>query len=154
MQSRRIFSVSTCRQGEGVQRTGWDGIVACGDGNACVPAGAFAREISADQDPAHQTQRGTTRDESRRNHVCVHYPAERAQARNAEGQSREVRAYDAQDLEQWLKVAAAVSTLLSELLGKRVAGLRSVDEWWSAFSYGRLSQQVMPEFPVGMLLWS
>jgi hypothetical protein len=117
--------------GEGVQAGGWDGIIKADKVNAFVPDGICVWEMGAnrdvkgkadsdyvkrlknplDVDPAHSTfifvtprKWGTK--------------AEWATSKKADGVWLDVRAYDAEDLEQWLETAPAVHLWLSVLLGK------------------------------------
>src|SRR5690606_2878583 len=55
-------------------------------------------------------------------------------ARRAEKQFRDVRVFDAVDLEQWLEQSVATQTWFAELIGASTEGLRSLDSCWSQWS--------------------
>lgn len=52
------------------------------------------------------------------------------QAKNGEGIWAEVRAYDADDLEQWLELAPAVHTWFARLLGKWSEDAQDLESFW------------------------
>ena len=59
----------------------------------------------------------------------------------------DVRAYDADDLEQWLEHAPAVGAWLARTLHKYPSGVLSIDDFWAEYSFG-----TNPTFTPGMLL--
>jgi len=52
-------------------------------------------------------------------------------ARNKEGRWREVRGYNLDLIHAWLDVAPATTAWLAEQLGKKMPGVRSLDQWWT-----------------------
>ena len=99
--------------GAGVQLGGWDGVVAAEQGNAFVPDGASAWELSTNQDVKgkadgdYEKRRADPREPAQGSYVFVTprrwgRKDEWAVARRREGVWRDVRAYDADDLEAWL----------------------------------------------------
>lgn len=129
---------------EGVQLGGWDGIVQAGIGNAFVPANISAWEMGADSNikgKADKDYKKRCQDPLGMN------PADAAfvfvtprrwggkdtwvRERNAESIWREVRAYDAEDLAQWLEEALGVHLWFSEMLGKHPHGALSLDNFWA-----------------------
>jgi hypothetical protein len=52
-----------------------------------------------------------------------------------EGQWREVRAYNADDLEAWIETAPGVALWLGELLGLSGNGIESLERYWNAWSH-------------------
>ena len=102
------------RAGEGVQLAGWDGIVAAEQGNAFVPDGASGWELSTAKDVKTKADHGY---ETRCENPGGIDPAQSTfvfvtprrwsgkndwvNARQGEGKWREVRAYDADNLEEW-----------------------------------------------------
>ncbi len=54
-----------------------------------------------------------------------------AAARVAEGEWKDVRVYDASDLEQWLEQSAPTQIWFAEQLGRPIDGFRSLDGCWS-----------------------
>jgi len=132
--------------GEGVQRHGFDGIIECTVGNAIVPSGISVWEIGTDQSSkskADEEYRKRSNDSLGRNprqstFIFVtprNWPGKTTweQERNTENVWKRVRAYDAQNIEQWLEEAPSVAAWFGELIGKRLPGLRAVDEWWNGF---------------------
>lgn len=128
---------------EGVQTGGWDGIVHASNGSAFVPDGTSVWEMGAnsdikgkaDDDYDKRTQNPLGLD--KKNTTFVFVTPRRwsgkekwAQNRHAEGEWREVRAYDADDLETWLERAPAVHWWLSRWLGKSPQGARTLEEFW------------------------
>ena len=135
------------RAGEGVQIGGWDGIVEIEQGNEFVPDGLSAWELSvekkvkakADSDYKKRCADPFGVDQS--NATFVFITARRwggkdswVTERNKEGTWREVRAYDADDMETWLETAPAVHSWISILLGKHPEGTRDVDGYWNDLS--------------------
>jgi hypothetical protein len=129
---------------EGVQLGGWDGIVQAATDNAFVPLNTSVWEVGAtsdvkgkaddDYEKRSQQPQGLNPADT----VFVFVTPRRwggkdawIQARNAEGIWREVRAYDAEDLAQWLELAPAVHLWLSSLLGKHPQGALALDNFWS-----------------------
>lgn len=132
--------------GEGIQRHGLDGKVECTAGNVIVPAGISVWEIGtdqscktkADEEYKKRSNNPLGLDPAQTTFVFItprNWPgkAKWERERNAEGIWREVRAYDAQNVEQWLEEAPSVNAWFGELIGKRLPGLRAVDEWWHGF---------------------
>ena len=103
--------------GESVQMGGWDGIVEVQAGNAFVPEGTSAWELGAskavkgkadrDYKKRTATRLGIEPSESTFVFVTPRRWANKskwASERTEEGKWRDVRAYDADDLEEWLGV--------------------------------------------------
>lgn len=117
--------------GEGIGRPGLDGRVRAGAGTAFVPEGVSVWEIGCSQDPAAKA----TADYKKRkaavpvgvtpsNTTYVFVSPRRwvgrdqwAAERRREGVWKDVRAYDADSLEQWLELSPASSGWLAQLLG-------------------------------------
>jgi hypothetical protein len=57
-----------------------------------------------------------------------------AAEKRQEGIWKDVRAYDADDLETWLEQAPAVDIWFSTLIGKQPAGVKDVDRFWEVWS--------------------
>ena len=135
------------RSGEGVQLAGWDGIVIAEAGNAFVPEEASVWEMGTNQHPRQKaqddyekrTQDSQGVDPAQTIFVFVtprRWPSKDAWTveRRAEGVWRDVRVYDADDMETWLETAPAVHVWLSVRLGthpKEALDLESVWEDWS-----------------------
>jgi hypothetical protein len=129
---------------ESVQQGGWDGVVAASGDDVFVPAGPSVWEFGvtdkvrpkADSDYDKRTKNPLGVDPAQTTFVFV-TPRKWAKKhewvkdRLAEGHWRDVRAYDADDLEQWLERAPAVLAWFAELLGLRI------DDAWELGSHWR-----------------
>lgn len=133
--------------GEGVQLGGWDGIVAVEQGNAFVPDGVSAWEMGvtagvkgkADGDYVKRCEEPLGVDPAQSTFVFVTPRRwggkdEWVRGKQAEGIWREVRAYDADDIEQWLELAPAVHVWLSILLGKHPEDAMDLGSFWADWS--------------------
>lgn len=133
--------------GEGVQLGGWDGVVAVEQGNAFVPNGTSTwelgvnRDIKGKADDDYEKRRGDPRGIDPAQSTFVFITPRRwgrkdewVTARRTEGIWRDVRAYDADDLEQWLELAPAVHVWLSILLGKHPEGTVDLGSFWEDWS--------------------
>ena len=129
---------------EGIQQGGWDGIVVNANAaNMFVPANVSVWEMGVGGDPKSKADDDY---QKRSKDPLGLTPADTTfvfvtlrrwnrkqtwiQARNAEGIWREVRAYDAEDLAQWLEEAPAVHLWFSVLLEKHPQSALSLDYFW------------------------
>lgn len=132
---------------EGVQLGGYDGIVRVGESNAFVPEGASVWELGtnrgvkakADEDYKKRCDDPLGLDPSETTFVFVTPRRwggkdDWVAAKEAEGFWREVRAYNADDLEEWLELAPGVHVWLSSRLGKQPEGARDLAGFWAAWS--------------------
>lgn len=140
------------RSDEGVQLGGWDGIVQVPTGNAFVPDGVSGWELSTSGDVKgraidnYQKRSGDPHTLSIGSTSFVFVTARRwpgktgdekerwAAEKRQEGIWKDVRAYDADDLETWLEQAHAVDIWFSTLIGKQPAGVKDVDRFWEVWS--------------------
>lgn len=133
--------------GEGVQLGGWDGIVSVEGGNTFVPNGTSGWELStqkdikgkADDDYEKRCKGPGGIDPSQSTFIFVTPrrwggKKEWMAARQSEGIWREVRAYDADDVESWLELAPAVHIWLSILLGKHPENAVDLGNFWADWS--------------------
>ena len=129
---------------DNAQRPGWDGEVEMAEPTPWIPEGRSGWEFGCDRRPGSKASGDyTTR-------VNVVPPGERRDTtfvfvtpRNWQGKGRwvaekaalrewrDVRAYDASDLEQWLEQSAETQVWFAERLGDQVSGFRSPDKCWS-----------------------
>lgn len=129
---------------ESVQQGGWDGIVAATGADVFVPTGLSAWEVGvtdevrakANDDYEKRTRKPLQVDPAQTTFVFVSprrwsKKSEWVAERLAESHWRDVRAYDADDLEQWLEHAPGVLAWFAELLGLRI------DDAWELGSYWR-----------------
>ncbi|MEO8034995.1 MAG: hypothetical protein ABI837_11240, partial [Acidobacteriota bacterium] len=125
----------TFASGEGVQYPGFDGVTDFETRTSFVPAGPAVWEIGtsgdvekkAQSDYKSRTADPLGLDPSQTTFIFVttrRWPGKTAwaQRRRAEKKWRDVRAYDADDLEAWLELAPAVHAWLSKALGKTTDG--------------------------------
>jgi hypothetical protein len=132
---------------EGIQSVGWDGIVMAGEGTAFVPKGLSVWELStngeskrkADED--YEKRSKPSKDISHREAVFIFVTPRSWSgkkkwelARKKEGLWRDVRAYDADDLEQWLERAPSVHLWVSNLIGKSPVGATDLENLWIDWS--------------------
>lgn len=129
--------------GTGAQSGGWDGWVECDEAHPYVPKGRSGWELSTDRN----TQRKAISDyEKRRDGVPAGERAAMAyvavicrpwtkarqfeEQRAADGDFREVRAFNVDDLVDWLAEAPEATTWLREEMGQPVDGVEPLRQWW------------------------
>ena len=135
------------RAGEGVQLGGWDGIVEAEQGNEFVPDGISGWELGtgknvkgkADDDYENRTSDplGLAPLESTFVFLTPRSWGNKtkwAEERRDEKKWQDVRAYDADDLEQWLECAPAVDIWLAIELGKNPEGVIDGESFWRDWS--------------------
>lgn len=135
------------RADEGVQLRGWDGIVQVAEGNAFVPKGLSAWELSTRKDVKDKAEEDyTTRSADpvgldRASTFFIFVTARRwngkeqwAEEKRRDGIWKDVRAYDADDLVAWLEQAPAVHFWFSILIGKHPVGATDLGSHWDAWS--------------------
>lgn len=135
------------RAAEGTDFSGYDGQVEASKGTPFVPVSASVWELGVGEDPARKADEDyKTRtdnplgvDKSKTTFVFV--TARRwsgktawAQAKRAEAEWAGVHALDADDVDTAFDDAPAVHFWFSELIGLPVEGVRTIENWWDAFS--------------------
>jgi hypothetical protein len=144
--------------GEGVQLGGWDGILTVENGTAFIPNGTSAWELSTS---TNIKDKADSDYKKRSAAPCGITPADSAfvfvtprrwgrkndwvNARQSEKVWREVRAWDADDLEQCLETAPSVHVWFSVLLGKHPENAIDLDNFWIDWS-GSTSPNITSEF--------
>lgn len=134
------------RSGEGVQQQGWDGYVETPTGNEKVPQGISCWELGAsldartkaNDDYATRTKTPLGVDPATATYFFVtprRWAGKTAWAREkiATGTWRDVRVYDADDLEAWLMQAPAVGAWLARQIDKYPPHVHSLDDFWNEF---------------------
>ena len=130
--------------GSAVWLSGWDGQLMAETGNAWVPKGSSAWELSCRSDVGTKANDdyGKRVDPSRGvpdAGVTFVFATGRqwggkeqwAEGRRADGKWADVRAYDASDLAAWLSEAPAVAEWFAGVIGKLPSdGYTTLDEWW------------------------
>lgn len=132
---------------DNAQRHGWDGQVQSASANPWVPLGFSGWEFGCDQDPKRKAQGDY---DARTKNVPIaerreitfifvtpkNWPGKDAWAKEkqAEGQWKDVRAYDASDLEQWLEQSISVQSWMSEKLGTASTDILSLEQCWNLWA--------------------
>lgn len=133
---------------EGIRHPGWDGQTNTTHESTYVPQGIAGWEIGsqrskvedkANKDYKKRTSDPDILDPATSTYIYVtprHWPGKDAwaKARQAEGQWREVRAYDADDLVHWIELAPAVGLWLAALLNKWPPGVQQLEDVWEEWS--------------------
>jgi hypothetical protein len=135
---------------ESVQRPGFDGIVECAGGTAWVPNGRSVWELStetsvrskANEDFEKRTKETPQDEQEGTFYVCLtsrRFNKKREWAQEKDDDENNfwlgVRAFDADDLEQWTESApAGVGAWFGRQLGTRPSGVDDVAQHWSAVS--------------------
>lgn len=128
---------------DNAERKGWDGSIEAGAATPWVPEGKSGWEFGANQQPRRKAEN----DYAAR--LASISPVERAECtfvfatprnwpgktdwakgKNAAGDWKAVKAYDASDLEQWLEESIPVQMWLAEQLALPVDGVETLDECW------------------------
>jgi hypothetical protein len=130
---------------ESAQRTGFDGEIVCETGNASVPPGRSVWELGVNQDVKgkadddFEKRTAETSAEIRRETAYVfltprHWEHKKEWAEDHKGDWKEVRAYDADDLEQWLETAPSVAAWFGRIIGSRPPGVDDIAARWDGLS--------------------
>ena len=135
------------RAGRGVVVPGWDGTVDGGAGAPYVPPGRSCWELGTGRDPGRKAQQDYRKrtddpkgaDPTKTTFVFVTPRRwagkdEWAMSKRAEGEWRDVRVLDADDLEGWLRSRYRVHIRFSEQLGLRSREVQSLEQWWKQWS--------------------
>lgn len=135
------------RADEGVQLSGWDGIVHADGAAPFVPAGPSGWEMGVGADPKRKAEADLAKrleksgplrpDDTTFMFVTLRRwegKAEWSKQRVDEGAWHQVRALDADDLATWLETVPAVHTWLSLLIGKAPPGAIDLESYWERWS--------------------
>jgi addiction module HigA family antidote len=121
------------------ERPGWDGVVVAEAGSPWVPVGRSGWEFGTNQDPKAKANKDYKKSlkiatEERRQMTFVFvtprsWPGKTAwrNAQLKENEFKDVRAYDASDLEQWLEQSIIAQAWLSEELGLSTDNVHTPD---------------------------
>lgn len=125
------------------QRPGWDGRVEAGEGTPWIPKGNTGWEFGCNEDPQQKAnkdykQRLKLDEDERVITVFIFVTPRRwlgkdswVQAKRKEAEFKDVRAYDASDLEQWLEQSIVAQAWFNYELGRDPCGAKSLDECWT-----------------------
>lgn len=162
---RLCLDPATTRQmafpaGDSTYMPGWDGILEKIQGNTWTPAGISYWEMGCDKNPTKKAdqdykKRLDATDTKERSSATFVFITPRRWTKKVEWireQSNkkewgEVRAYDADDLEQWLENSPAIALQFSEEIGLCGDGVESISRYWKLWS-----EQCNPAITVDALL--
>jgi hypothetical protein len=164
---RRLVHATTDSQmrisfpaGESVQSGGYDGIIEISEENAFVPIGLSIWELGvnrdtkgkADDDYSKRSENSLGIEKTKATFVFVTprkwgNKDEWVRLKKEENVWLDVRAYDADDIEQWLEIAPAVNVWLGHHIGKRPEDSQDLETFW-----GEWMNATNPPFPVELLL--
>ena len=129
------------------ERHGWDGVAVASTLASWIPEGESGWELScnarpkdkADEDFARRTKSIPPRERKACTFVFVtprDWPGKAAWANEKAklGVWKDVRAYDASDLEQWIEQSVPVQVWFAERLGRPVADYRSLAGFWTEWA--------------------
>lgn len=143
---------------EAVQLRGWDGITVTSRKTAFVPEGAVGWELGTNTNVKAKADEDYEKRTADPGELAIHRSTfvfvtarrwsekhEWAAARRKEGRWRDVRAYDADDLEAWLELAPVIHIWVSSLIGKAPDGAIDLDSFWDGWA-GATSPALTPAF--------
>nr|VFK53546.1 MAG: hypothetical protein BECKTUN1418F_GA0071002_102322 [Candidatus Kentron sp. TUN]VFK69569.1 MAG: hypothetical protein BECKTUN1418E_GA0071001_11993 [Candidatus Kentron sp. TUN] len=149
---RLCFEAEASRQlsfpaGDATYRPGWDGVLFSKQGNAWVPDGASRWEIGCDKEPTakangdYRKRTEETGEEDRSGYTFVFVTPRRWSKKSDwiteqrdKAEWKDIRAYDADDLEQWLEQSPAVALQFAEELDLFGDGVESLSRHWNSWS--------------------
>lgn len=149
---RLCFDAATTRQlsfpaGDSTYVPGWDGILSRERGDTWAPKGTSYWEIGCDKVPTAKANRDyqkrlqNTAAKDRKSATFVFITPRRwttkakwVSAQRNKKEWADVRAYDADDLEQWLEQTPAVALQFAEELGLIGEGVESLSRYWQSWS--------------------
>jgi len=147
--------------GEDVQIGGFDGELVSESENMFVPLGESVWEFGtsnskkkkADDDYEKRKNDTLGKNPNQTTYININGKKYRdkgkwAKKKNSEGFWKDVRYFDALDVEQWLELAPTVELWLAERLNKPTLGIYTIDEYWKRWSENQ-SIKIVPEILLG-----
>ena len=132
---------------DNAERPGWDGTVDAASPTPWIPAGRSGWEFGCNKNPQDKANGDfaarikSVSEEERADITFVfvtprNWPGKKdwIESKKKEGRWKDVRAYDASDLEQWLEVSAPAQIWFAERMGTPVSGYRSLSICWDEWS--------------------
>lgn len=126
------------------ERPGWDGQLDVAQGTPWIPAGPSGWEFGTNEDPkakaegdyGKSTKAVSKADRAALTFVFVTPRAwpgknEWSALKRAKHEWRDVRAYDASDLEQWIEQSIAAQVWFAHEVGRETHGVRTLSQCWS-----------------------
>ncbi|MCP4211442.1 MAG: HigA family addiction module antidote protein [Halieaceae bacterium] len=128
---------------DNAERPGWDGTIDAASPTPWIPADKSGWEFGCNKDPQAKANKdyaartGSVPEDERANTIFVFVTPRNwtgkkdwVEGKKKESQWKDVRAYDASDLEQWLEVSAPAQIWLAERINMPVTGYRSLSRCW------------------------
>lgn len=132
---------------ENSQRKGWDGMVVSDAATPWIPIGESGWEFGTNRDPARKAEKVfadrtkgiNTEEQKGISFVFVtprNWPGKEtwATTKRSLGEWKDVRAYDASDLEQWLEVSIPTQVWMAERLSTDTINVQSLDANWNRWA--------------------
>ena len=132
---------------DNAERHGWDGVVEASTPTPWIPEGKSGWEFGCDQDPKRKAEHDyemrikSVPPEERADRTFVFVTPRNwsgkqtwAKEKASRGDWKNVRAYDASDLEQWLEQSAPSQIWFAEQIGLPVEGYRSLEQCWEKWA--------------------
>jgi addiction module HigA family antidote len=126
------------------ERPGWDGFVEAGEATSWIPAGRSGWEFGVNENAKAKADKDVKKslkavDESKRKETTFvfvtprRWPGKDAWVKDAkaEGNWKDVRAYDASDLEQWVEQSLPAQTWFANETNIPAHDVRSLDKSWA-----------------------
>lgn len=126
------------------ERPGWDGFIESQTVNTWIPAGTSGWEFGTNQAPKQKAEKDYAKSvkavsaDERRAITFVFVTPRRwsgkacwAAQKQAEGNWRDIRVYDASDLEQWLEQSLPGRAWFANETGQPTKGVRALDQCWT-----------------------
>ncbi|MDE0522583.1 MAG: HigA family addiction module antitoxin [Boseongicola sp.] len=138
------------------QRKGWDGRVTSGSVTPWIPRGQSGWEFGCSENPRTKaeadylarTRRVPTKE--RKSMTFVFVTPRNWQGKNswvsekvAQGEWKDVRAFDASDLEQWLEQSVPAQTRMREFLGPPAQDVATLDQIWQ--EWAKVTEPELPK---------
>lgn len=126
------------------ERPGWDGYIEAGEATPWIPKGRSGWEFGVNREPKSKADGDFEKSvralsEQERAEITFVFVTPRrwsgksrwVESKKNEKQWRDVRAYDASDLEQWLEQSLAAQTWLANETHVGAKGVRTLDKCWA-----------------------
>lgn len=126
------------------ERPGWDGQLEAAEGTPWIPVGSSGWEFGTNEDPkakaegdyGKSTKAISKTDRSALTFVFVtprSWPGknEWSELKRAKHEWKDVRVYDASDLEQWIEQSIAAQVWFAHEVGRETHGVRTLSQCWS-----------------------
>jgi len=134
--------------GENIVYPGWDGILKSSEETEYIPKGLSVWEISTAQDikkkaeADYQKRKQNTSDLNPSETIFIFVTPRiwtgkekwASEKKKKDNFWRDVRVYDARDLEEWIEQSPAVAAWLARYIGKYPENVLSLEDWWREWS--------------------